>query len=92
MWLTGKCKEDFLRHYGKSEVRFNSHSLKYKNKLMIDFFKLKGISISFNKSKIGGCLLYFSNEFKEIGVGWNLQDIQEKCICRANKIYNETFS
>ena len=86
--LTGKCKDDFLENYKRSETSFNSHTLRYKNKLIINFFKLKGIIITFRKSKLGGCLLYFSNEFEGVGVGWSLLDIQEKSISKANEIYN----
>jgi hypothetical protein len=89
MKLTGKCKEDFLKEYNKSEIHFNGHSLNYKYKLIIEFFRSKGVNITFKKSKLGGCLLYFSNEFEGIGVGWNLQDIKEKSICVANKNYND---
>lgn len=87
MKLTGKCKEEFLKYINKSGIDLNKYGEKYKNAIIINWFKRNGIDIIFSRSKLGGCMVYFSNLSDEAGL--DIIDIQNKTILRANELFNQ---
>lgn len=75
MKLTGKCKEEFLKHCKQSETFMDTYADVYLNALIIEFFDSVGI---WNK-------VFFEVYEKRIG---NYFESQIQAIEKANEIYN----
>ncbi|WP_395762360.1 hypothetical protein ACH34C_07070 [Elizabethkingia anophelis] len=88
--MEGKAKEAFEGTL-KNINSFNKLSEQYKNRKRIEFFNNVGIKMTFRKAKLGGCTCYFSNEFDDIGIGYNSEEIRVKAIKKAVEIYNEKY-
>lgn len=86
--MEGKAKEAFEITL-KNLNAFYKLSERYKNRKIIEFFNNIGIKMTFRKAKLGGCMCYFSNEFDDIGIGYNSEEIRVKAIKKAVEIYNE---
>lgn len=84
--ITGKAEQDFFARVRKDE--FLKKSKKHQYNKYISFFAENGIPLTLRKAKLGGCVLYFSNEYDICG--WNLIDYQEKVIEEACKTYNNS--
>lgn len=86
MELTGKCKNDFLNHINKKELDFYLYSQNTQLRLIVKWFNEINIKMTFYKSKLGGCMVHYSNEFS--GAKFTSQEIKESAIFQANNIYN----
>lgn len=87
--LTGKAKQDFENTL-KNINEFYSLSKPYQNRKVIEFFNSNGVILTFRQAKLGGCMCYFSNEFKVMG--FNAQECKENSIVKANEIYNNKIN
>lgn len=86
MKLTGKCKEDFLKHLGVDETLIPDM---YLNALIIDFFDSMGIRVfpyPIAESNNFDAVIQFKDTYEALNVRLLRQEAINTAICEINTI------
>lgn len=89
MILTGKCKEDFLKHTLYTDTTFDLIDELFQTALIIEFFDSVGIRIGISYFNVGlGYFEYRIHYHGAVGTGVTRQQATNEAIKKANLIYN----